>query len=233
MKKLIIILLFLSLLLTGCGNQNSENNTEETNGTANTASAERTATNTSIPSVEGNDTNNSLNTTETEIKKSVTDSKPEEKPAPVETELASYSTKIYSKDASRQKNLGITCARLNETIVEKGSSFSFCNTVGQATESGGYEKADVYKNGKKEKALGGGNCQISSTLYNAVTKVDGLKVTERHEHGKKVPYVEKGKDAAVAYGSIDFKFKNTNDFDIKIYAEADGTEVTTRIIKLQ
>ena len=157
----------------------------------------------------------------------------QEQPQTVEKEIASYTTKIVTKDSSRQKNIGITCNKLNGTIVEPGATFSFCNTVGQATTAKGYEKADIFDaNGKKKKGLGGGNCQISSTLYNAVLSVPTLKVTERHPHSNKVPYVATGKDAAVAYGSYDFKFQNNTGYRIKILATTNGSEVTTKIISL-
>ena len=127
---------------------------------------------------------------------------------PKETEIASFSTKIYTKDSERQNNVSLTCSKLNDTIVENGKTFSFCNTVGKATSSKGYQKADVFKDGEKVKALGGGNCQVSSTLYNAVLKIPELNVTERHPHSNSVPYVKEGKDAAVSYGTYDFKFVN-------------------------
>lgn len=125
-----------------------------------------------------------------------------------ETEIASFSTKIYTKDSSRQNNVSITCSKLNDTIVENGKTFSFCDTVGKATSSKGYQKADVFRDGETIKALGGGNCQVSTTLYNAVLKVPELKVTERHAHSNSVPYIKEGKDAAVSYGAYDFKFVN-------------------------
>ncbi len=81
----------------------------------------------------------------------------------------------------------------------------------------------------KQKDFGGGNCQVSSTLYNAVLAVSSLKVTERHEHSNDVPYVKDGKDAAVAYGSYDFKFINNTGNDIKIKASTDGSNVTISI----
>ena len=132
---------------------------------------------------------------------------------PKETEIASFSTKIYSKDSERQNNVSITCSKLNDTIVENEKTFSFCDTVGKATSSKGYQKADVFKDGEKIKALGGGNCQVSTTLYNAVLKVPELKVTERHSHSNSVPYIKEGKDAAVSYGTYDLKFiNNTREF---------------------
>ena len=87
--------------------------------------------------------------------------------------------------------------------------------------------------GNKKKGLGGGNCQISSTLYNAVLTIPSLKVIERHEHSNKVPYAKKGKDAAVAYGSYDFKFQNNSGNDIKRTFNVTSDNVTATIYKLQ
>lgn len=146
-----------------------------------------------------------------------------------EEEIASFSTKIFTKDSSRQNNISITCNTLNGTIVSNGSTFSFCDSVGQATSSKGYQEADIFdKDGNKKKGLGGGNCQVSTTLYNAVLKVTNLVVTERHEHSNKVPYIQTGKDAAVAYGSYDLKFRNDTGYDVKIKAEntADNVIIT-------
>lgn len=85
----------------------------------------------------------------------------------------------------------------------------------------------------RKRAFGGGNCQVSSTLYNAVLATPNLDVTERHEHSNNVPYVQKGKDAAVAYGGYDFKFTNNTGNDIKINCSTDGQSVTTTIIALK
>lgn len=78
-------------------------------------------------------------------------------PAPTtEEQIATFSTKIYNKDSARQNNISITCNTLNETIVKNGSTFSFCNTVGESSTSKGYQKADIFdKNGNKKKGLGG------------------------------------------------------------------------------
>lgn len=75
-------------------------------------------------------------------------------------------------------------------LLSLGETFSFCNTVGKATPEAGYQKADIFDaNGNVTKGYGGGNCQISSTLYNAVLALPNLSVVERHEHSKKVYYV--------------------------------------------
>lgn len=146
-----------------------------------------------------------------------------------EKEIAKFSTKIYTKESERQNNIGITCKTLSSKKVEPGEIFSFCNTVGKATTAKGYKEADIYVNGKKEKGLGGGNCQVSTTLYNAVLKVPGLEVVERHQHSNYVPYIQDGKDAAVAYGSYDFKFKNNTGKTIKIVMENTTQNVTAKI----
>ena len=150
-----------------------------------------------------------------------------------ETEISSFSTKIYTKEDSRQNNLSITCSILDGKIVKSGETFSFTNTIGPSTSSKGYEEADIFdSNGNKKKGYGGGNCQVSSTLYNAVLNTSGLSVIERHEHSNKVPYVPENKDAAVAYGSIDFKFRNDNDFDIRINCSTDGNYVYVTLYRI-
>ena len=152
---------------------------------------------------------------------------------PKETEIASFSTKIYTKDSQRQNNVSITCSKLNDVIVENGKTFSFCDTVGKATSSKGYQKADVFKDGEKIKALGGGNCQVSTTLYNAVLKIPDLKVTERHAHSNSVPYIKEGKDAAVSYGTYDLKFVNNTGNSIKIKCSTDKKNVNVQLLKLE
>ena len=86
--------------------------------------------------------------------------------------------------------------------------------------------------GKKKKGLGGGNCQVSTTLYNAILNAPSLVITERHSHSNKVPYIQNGKDAAVATGSYDLKFKNDTGFDIMIKTEATASNITVSLIKL-
>lgn len=153
---------------------------------------------------------------------------------PVEAEeIASFSTKIYTKDSNRQNNISITCSSLNDTDIANGDTFSFCNTVGRASPNKGYEKADIFKDGEKIKGYGGGNCQVSTTLYNAVLEAPGLTVTERHEHSNKVPYIKSGKDAAVAYGRYDFKFVNNSGSTIRIKADNTTDLVTVKLVKLQ
>lgn len=221
-------------ILIGAGifffSQNQTSTENKTNYEANRTSSTNTL----------NETNE--NHTSSDSKEETTSSNNEEKqgieestpPTTKEEQIATFTTKIYSNDSARQNNISITCNTLNGTIVKKGETFSFCGTVGQASTSKGYQKADIFdKNGNKKKGLGGGNCQISSTLYNAVLALPSLVVTERHSHSNKVPYIQKGKDAAVAYGSYDFKFRNDAQYDIKILASTDGANVTTTLLSIQ
>ena len=162
---------------------------------------------------------------------SLTANEEKTKEKPKETEIASFTTKIYTKDSDRQNNISLACSALNNTTVENDKTFSFSDTVGKATSSKGYKKADVFKNGQVTEALGGGLCQVSTTLYNAILKVKNAKVTERHEHSNKVPYIQEGKDAAVSYGTYDFKFLNNTGSTLKIKATNTKNDVTIKIIK--
>lgn len=195
---------------------------------------EATRTEAEVNNADNQSINQEENNTQTEKEEEQeTQPQSEQTQVPVEKEIASFSTKIVTKDSSRQNNIRITCNTLNETIVEPGATFSFCNTVGQATTAKGYQKADIFDaNGKKKKGLGGGNCQISTTLYNAVLSVPSLKVTERHPHSNKVPYIQTGKDAAVAFGSYDLKFVNNSGYKIKILASTSGADVTIKLISI-
>ena len=97
----------------------------------------------------------SQNDSSSENKENITEA---ENPSPpkIEEQIATFTTKIYSTDSARQNNISITCNTLNETIVKNGEIFSFCGTVGQASTSKGYQKADIFdKNGNKKKGLGG------------------------------------------------------------------------------
>ena len=181
---------------------------------------------------EASNTNNENNSNENIINITRNDTG-DKLPDTSEKIISTFSTKIYSNDPARQNNVVLTCSELNGAIVPNGTTFSFCNTLGPATPSEGYQKADVFdKDGNKEKGIGGAKCQVSSTLYNAILAVPTLIVTERHPHSNKVPYVQTGKDAAVSYGSYDLKFQNNSGFDIQIQAATDGKTITTSLLRI-
>lgn len=222
MKKTVISLILI-ITLAGLGiwwwnsSYKDEANLHATQNNTSNYQAQRSSTNTNT-----NSTVNPSNTTRTE---KVTPKR--------EIEISTATTKIYNKDEERQNNITITCQTLSSKEVQPGETFSFCDTVGKATHDKGYEEADIYVDGKKEQGLGGGNCQVSTTLYNAVLKVPELEVVERHEHSGYVPYIEDGKDAAVAYGAYDFKFKNNSQNVIKIVMENTPDNITARLIKIE
>ena len=153
---------------------------------------------------------------------------------PKETEIANYSTEIKDNSSGRLTNIKLTCDIINDTIIEPGETFSFNEIVGQPSSKRGYKEATVIIDGEHEQGIGGGNCQVSSTLYNAVLAASSLSIVERHEHGGSgVTYVPEGKDAAVSYGSLDLKFKNDNNYKIKIKLESDDKTITAKIIKIE
>ena len=230
-KKLGIFIIIGLLALIGIGIyfyvQNTSTDKQETNYEANKTSAEG---NTS----DEQNTSNNETTNETKNTTSENTTNTDTTPKTVEEQLSAFSTKIYSNDANRTKNMEITTSTLDGTIVKKGETFSFCNTVGPATSSKGYLEADIYDhNGNKKKGYGGGNCQVSSTLYNAVLEVSGLTIIERHPHSNHVPYVPDGKDAAVAYGSYDFQFRNDTGNDIKILSSVTEGLVNVTLMNLK
>ena len=111
--------------------------------------------------------------------------------------------------------------------------FLFAIHCGPAKPEDGYQKAETFDNdGDIVHEYGGVKCQVSSTLFNAVRNIPGIEIVERHEHSSYVPYVSEGDDAAVSYGSVDFKFKNNNSYSIKILAEATEDEVLIKIMKI-
>ena len=129
-----------------------------------------------------------------------------------------FSTNITDKTPERLNNIQLAVNKLNGATVKPGETFSFNNYIGPRTKETGYQEAIIFDgHGNKTKGYGGGICQISSTLYNAVL-ASGLEVVERHEHSHEVPYIEAGKDATVSYGADDFKFKNNSNSSITIKA---------------
>ena len=129
-------------------------------------------------------------------------------PTPTQEQIGYFSTKILDKEEDRVNNLKICAHVLDGHVVSSGDTFSFNDAVGMRTRDKGYEEARILIDGKKGYAVGGGVCQISSTIYNAVLAA-GLETVERHDHDRDVHYVPRGQDAAVSYGTLDFKFKTT------------------------
>ena len=141
--------------------------------------------------------------------------------------LASYTTK-YNTTEPRAINVELAAARVNGLTIAPGESFSFSNSVGTRTIENGYVEAGSYLNGETVQTYGGGICQVSSTLYNAIILAE-LEVTERWPHSMTVSYVKESMDAAIAEGYKDLKFKNNTDTPIYIEGYTYGGRVTFTI----
>ncbi|MEG1997965.1 MAG: VanW family protein, partial [Clostridiales bacterium] len=139
--------------------------------------------------------------------------------------LARYTTSFNAGNRNRTTNLRLAATAINGTVIPAGGSFSFNNTVGPRTSRRGYKMAIIYSAGKEIDGLGGGICQVSSTLYNTVLAAS-LKVTQRHTHSLPVSYVPKGRDATVSYGALDFRFQNNRSYPVTIKATINGGRLT-------
>jgi len=129
--------------------------------------------------------------------------------------ISSFTTRYDASNINRSQNLAIATEKINGTVLMPGEEFSFNQVVGKRTIEAGYKDAKIYQDGQVVDGLAGGICQISSTLYNAVIKAN-LEIVERRNHSFPTSYVQVGKDATVVYGVIDFKFKNSRTYPIKI-----------------
>lgn len=142
--------------------------------------------------------------------------------------LAKYTTIYDAGVYNRAHNVALAAKTINGTILLPGETFSYNGTLGNTNAANGYKQATAYVGGKVVPSYGGGICQVSSTLYNAVLYAN-LEIVERYNHSYAVSYVPAGRDATVAYGGKDFKFKNTRSYPIKIVASAKNGVVSISI----
>ena len=132
-------------------------------------------------------------------------------------QLSQASTRYDASNRNRSRNLEIAAGKIDGKVLLPGEEFSFNGVVGKRTVEEGYRDAKIYSNGQVVDGLAGGICQISSTLYNAALLAN-LEITQRRNHYFKTSYIAAGRDATVVWGSIDFKFKNSRKYPIKIKA---------------
>ncbi|WP_433746984.1 VanW family protein [Falsibacillus pallidus] len=158
--------------------------------------------------------------------------KPDEAALLGEVVIASYTTQFDSSVAGRSKNVELSADAINNVIVGVGDIFSFNTTVGPSDAEHGYQKAKEAVGGKLVDGIGGGICQTSSTLYNAVDQI-GVSYVEKHHHSVHVGYVPTGRDATVSYGGLDFRFQNstTAPFLLKAYVKNGSLTVEVRTSK--
>lgn len=150
--------------------------------------------------------------------------------APASTLLGTYST-AYNPNIPRATNVALAASRINGVIVAPGESFSYTRTILPRTTANGYVQAPVIVNKKYVPGIGGGICQVSSTLYAAMLTA-GLPATERHPHSLKVGYIPEGMDATVSGNTLDLKFTNIFSESIQIQATADQGTLTISLYKL-
>ena len=142
--------------------------------------------------------------------------------------MGTFSTSYGTSAAGRSTNIEIATKVINGTIVMPGETFSFNDVVGPRTVERGYKEAGTYVGNKVEPGIGGGICQVSTTLYRAVMKAN-IRSVERTNHSMVVGYAQPGLDATVSFGYLDYKFTNTYDFPIYIQGSTIGKTVTYNI----
>lgn len=138
--------------------------------------------------------------------------------------IGTFSTTFNSGNVNRTKNLANAARLINGSVLYPGETFSVHDTISPLTEDNGYYEAASYNNGKVEDSLGGGVCQVSTTLYNAVLRAE-LEIVARSPHSMLVSYVEPSMDAAIAGDYKDFKFKNNSEVPVYIQGGTYGSTI--------
>jgi vancomycin resistance protein YoaR len=146
----------------------------------------------------------------------------------VKEEIATFSTAFSAGNQNRAHNIRLAAHAIDELLILPDELFSFNETVGRASADQGYKSAPVIVSGEIVEGIGGGVCQVSSTLYNAVLLAD-VPIVERQNHSLRVAYLPPGLDATVAYDSIDFKFQNDRNHAIWIRTFVEGGRMTVRL----
>ncbi|MBQ6538196.1 MAG: VanW family protein [Eubacterium sp.] len=138
--------------------------------------------------------------------------------------IGSFSTSFSAGNVSRSKNLANAARLISGSVVYPGETFSVHDTISPMTEENGYYAAPSYNNGKVEDSIGGGVCQVSTTLYNAILRAE-LEIVQRAPHSMVVSYVKPSMDAAIAGDYKDFKFRNNTDVPVLIQGWTDSGQL--------
>lgn len=142
--------------------------------------------------------------------------------------IGEYVTTFNSQEKGRSENIKLAVNSINNMLLMPEDEFSFNESTGPRSVEDGYKEAPVIVNGELVPGIGGGICQVSTTLYQAVLRSD-VEITSRRNHGRPVGYVPIGQDATVAYGYIDFKFRNNKDYPIYIESYIKGEQVHVKL----
>lgn len=143
----------------------------------------------------------------------------------VNARISGFSSYFPLYQAGRTENVRIAAKRIDKTVLMPGEEFSYAEQVSPVTSDAGYQHATIFMNGQPVSGIGGGICQVSSTMYNTELKA-GIVPTQRRNHSLIVDYVPRGQDATMAEGYIDYCFVNTLDYPIYIHATTDGGTLT-------
>ena len=148
------------------------------------------------------------------------------------TPIASYTTKILTTDKNRYHNITLVRDKLDGFVLKNNETFSFNKVCGPYGKDDGFKEATILlSNGKEDKGYGGGVCQLSSTLYNAVKNLN-IKITERHNHSAPVAYVPLNQDATVSLQSdLDFKFKNVSGKNLRFESSSTPDSLTVSVFE--
>ncbi len=139
-----------------------------------------------------------------------------------------YVTYFNSNNTNRSHNIDLAAKAIDSAVVFPGESFSFNEVVGMRTVDKGYKRAGVIVRGELSEGVGGGICQVSSTLFNAIDRA-GLQIVKRYSHSRNVPYVLTGRDATVSWGGPDFVFQNVYNQPILIRAYSSGGRIAVSV----
>ncbi len=146
--------------------------------------------------------------------------------------LSTFTTKYDATNTDRTTNLRLACQKINGKVILPGETFSYNKTLGKRTAEAGYRNGKVYENGEVVDGIGGGICQISSTLYNTALLAN-MEIVERRNHQFVTSYLPAGRDATVVYGSTDFKFKNTRKYPVRIVASINSGIATVTMFGIK
>lgn len=147
----------------------------------------------------------------------------------IDKKLGDFETDYSSSVKNRKENIRLAASKFNNMKLNPGDEISFNDVVGEISEKTGFKSATVIVGGEYESGIGGGICQVSTTLYNSLILSD-LEITERHNHSRPIHYVDLGTDAAVARGYKDLKFKNNTNNPILILSEANGEKLNFKVL---
>lgn len=148
---------------------------------------------------------------------------------PHEYRLAAFTTTLEGRTRSQRHNAELGLEKLRDVEVPAGGIFSFNRTVGTWTRDAGYRKAPVSYNGQLIRSWGGGVCQTSTTLYNAAL-LAGMEIVERHRHTFQPGYAPPGRDAAVAFNSIDLRLRNPYPFPVRLRGRAENGRLMVEVV---